>query len=79
MGLIEKESEPGEVRSSSDDDEDDLCVVCLHGVREAIVVHADAAKTSHQVLCLACAYRILEQGGSCPMCRKTIFAVFKAK
>jgi len=79
MGLLGEETDPGEAGSSSDDDEDTLCVVCLHGVREAIVVHADAAKTSHQVLCLACAYRILEQGGSCPVCRKTIFAVFKAK
>ena len=82
MGFIDDAAGPGdlaEAESSDSDDSDNLCVVCLDGTREAIVVHADAAKSSHRVLCLACAYRILEQGGSCPMCRKTIFAVFKAK
>ena len=74
MGLVEEE--PPE---EDEEDEDTLCVICLSGPREALVVHADEAKSSHRVLCLACAYKILEQGGSCPMCRKTIFAVFKAK
>ena len=74
MGLVEKPLEEEE-----EEDEDALCVICLEGPREALIVHADEAKSSHRVLCLACAYRILEQGGSCPMCRKSIFAVFKAK
>ena len=75
MGLarqVEKDPEESEA------EEDEMCVVCLDAPREALVVHDDTAKTSHRVLCLACAYRILEQGGSCPMCRQTIFAVFKA-
>jgi hypothetical protein len=71
MGLVEKPLE--------EEEEDALCVVCLEGPREALIVHADEAKSSHRVLCLACAYKILEQGGSCPLCRKSIFAVFKAK
>jgi hypothetical protein len=79
MGLVEKPLKEAEEEEEEEQEEDALCVICLEGPREALIVHADEAKSSHRVLCLACAYKILEQGGSCPMCRKSIFAVFKAK
>jgi len=56
MGLVENDSE------EDDDDCDELCVVCLDAPREALVVHADEAKSSHRVLCLACAYQVCSAG-----------------
>ena len=52
MGLIDDTQEDSQ-------EEVELCVVCMENNREALVVHADEAKTSHQVLCLACAYKVI--------------------
>ena len=52
MGLIDNTQEDSQ-------EEVELCVVCMENNREALVVHADEAKTSHQVLCLACAYKVI--------------------
>ena len=56
MGLVENDTE------EEDDDCDELCVVCLNAPREALVVHADEAKSSHRVFCLACAYQVCSAG-----------------
>mmetsp|Transcript_6847 Transcript_6847/g.16107 ORF Transcript_6847/g.16107 Transcript_6847/m.16107 type:complete len:344 (-) Transcript_6847:166-1197(-) len=53
------------------------CVVCLDRESTALVIHDDPDRTAHQVLCLECAIRIFEEGGSCPMCRKPILEVCK--
>ncbi|MGB1592699.1 MAG: hypothetical protein ACPIOQ_08095, partial [Promethearchaeia archaeon] len=52
-----------------------LCFVCLERPRSALVIHDDDEKSTHEGLCLDCACKIMENGGTCPLCRCRIFGV----
>ena len=43
--------------------------------RTKVVIHDDDEKSTHEGLCLDCACKIMENGGTCPLCRCRIFGV----
>ncbi|CAD7704820.1 unnamed protein product [Ostreobium quekettii] len=57
------------------DSDDDICVICLDGPKEAGFVHGDSV---HRCVCNACADNMMrQQHRSCPVCRQNIEKVLK--
>uniref|UniRef100_A0A7S1AFJ6 RING-type domain-containing protein n=1 Tax=Noctiluca scintillans TaxID=2966 RepID=A0A7S1AFJ6_NOCSC len=53
----------------------DECVICMDAVANAVIVHGE---TCHQSTCLACAKKLQQNGGTCPICREPIDTVCKS-
>lgn len=53
---------------------DNACLVCMDRVRNAGLVHGDDV---HSVTCLECASTIMNSGGVCPLCRRSVERVLK--
>ena len=55
-------------------DELQLCVVCMEQPRNATIVHGE---TGHICCCVECATQTRLRSGQCPICRLTIDAVIR--
>ena len=73
FGLQDTMDAEAEARIEGEDEL--LCFVCLERPRSALVIHDDDEKSTHEGLCLDCACKIMENGGTCPLCRCRIFGV----
>ena len=62
------------VPNAEDDEELKLCMVCLDAPRDAAFAHMG---TAHVCCCFACATKVHETGGGCPVCRVRVEAVLQ--